>query len=99
MDLAEVISYTLKPNPFDKQFCMANTAIFTSYCILLFKVLRKYFSQGIRDFIKFLFVLLGKIKILTLKAVYFPHELLHLLFLTPFRNLLDMFGLIVENNH
>ncbi len=46
---------------------------------------------------KFLFVLIGKIKILTLKTVYFPHELLHMLFLTPFRNLLSIFGLTVEN--
>jgi hypothetical protein len=34
---------------------------------------------------KILFVLLGKIKILTLQIVYFPHQLIHLLFLTPLR--------------
>jgi hypothetical protein len=55
--------------------------------ISLFKVIRrKYFSQGKFEFLLFLFVLLYKIKILTLLTVYLRHQSLHMLFLTPFRN-------------
>jgi hypothetical protein len=35
---------------------------------------------------KYLFALLGKIKVLTLETVYFPRQLMHMLFLKPFRN-------------
>ncbi len=47
---------------------------------------RKYVNQGKCAFIKFLFVPLDKIKILTLSTVYVPQQLLYILFLTPFRN-------------
>jgi hypothetical protein len=54
-----------KPSPFGKQFCMANRAIFTSYTT--FQVIKiNHFSQGKCEFMKFSFVLLDKIKILTL---------------------------------
>ncbi len=55
--------------------------------ISLFKIIkRKYFIQSKCEFMKLLFVLLGKIKILPLYTVYLPHQLLHMLFFTPFRN-------------
>jgi hypothetical protein len=54
--------------------------------ISLFKVFqRKYFSQGTYEFMKFLFALLEKIKLLTLETVPLPHQLLRMLFLTPFK--------------
>jgi hypothetical protein len=55
--------------------------------ISLFKIIkRKYFIQSKCEFMKFLLVLLDKIKILPLYTVYLPHQLLHMLFFTPFRN-------------
>ncbi len=55
--------------------------------ISLFKITkRKYFIQSKCEFMKILFVLLNKIKILPLYTVYLPHKLLHRLFFTPFRN-------------
>ncbi len=55
--------------------------------ISLFKVIkRKYFSQGKCEFFIFLFVLLDKIKIVTLETVYLPHQLLYMLFLAPLKN-------------
>jgi hypothetical protein len=55
--------------------------------ISLFKIIkRKYFIRSKCEFMKFLFVLLDKIKILPLYTVYLPHQLLHMLFFTPFRN-------------
>jgi hypothetical protein len=55
--------------------------------ISLFKIFkRKYFIQSKCELMKLLFVLLGKIKILPLYTVYLPHQLLHMLFFTPFRN-------------
>ncbi len=60
-----------KPSPpFDKQFCVAYTAMFTSY-ITFQSNIKKYFSQGKSDLMNFLFVLYDKIKIFTLKTVYF----------------------------
>jgi hypothetical protein len=62
--------------------------------ISLFKVIiRKYFSHGKCEIMNFLFVLLDKIKIFILKTVYFPHQLLHLLFLTLFGNRWAIYGL------
>ncbi len=74
-----------KPSPFGKQFCLANTAIFPSY-ITFQNNYTKIFNQSNCEFMKLLFVLLGKIKILPLYTVYLPHQLLHMLFFTPFRN-------------
>jgi hypothetical protein len=55
--------------------------------ISLFKIInRKYLIQSKCELMKFLFVLLEKIKILPLYTVYLPHQLLHMLFITPFRN-------------
>ncbi len=50
------------PSPLDKQFCVANTAMFTSY-ITFQSNHRKYFSQGKCELMNFLFVLLDKLKI------------------------------------
>jgi hypothetical protein len=55
--------------------------------ISLFKIIkRKYFIQSKCEFMKLLFRLLGKIKILPLYSFYLPHQLLHMLFFSPFRN-------------
>jgi hypothetical protein len=62
--------------------------------ISLFKIIkRKYFSQGKCEFLIFLFVLLDKIKILTLETAYMPHQLLYMLYQTPS----SMSGLTVKN--
>jgi hypothetical protein len=75
---------------------MANTAIFLQ--ISLFKVFKgKNFSQSKRECVKFLFMLLDNIKILTLQTVFLSHQLLHMLFLTPFINFLEIYELTVEN--
>jgi hypothetical protein len=64
----------------------------------LFKVIMmKYFSQVKCKFMNFLFALLGKIKILTLQTIYFSHQLLHMLCITPFINFCAISGLKVEN--
>ncbi len=53
--------------------------------ISFFKIIkRKYFIQSKCEFIKFLFVLLYKIKILPLYTVYLPHHLPHMLSLLHF---------------
>ncbi len=55
--------------------------------ISLFKIIkRKYFIQSKCEFMKLLFVVFDKIKIFPLYTVYLPHQLLHMLFFTPFRN-------------
>jgi hypothetical protein len=46
-----------KPSLFDKQFCMANTVILTSY-ITFQRIIMKYFTEVKCEFIKFIFVLL-----------------------------------------
>ncbi len=54
-----------KPGPFDKQFCMANTAIFTSY-ITFQNNHNEIFTQGKCEFMNSLFALSDKMKILIL---------------------------------
>ncbi len=56
-----------KASPFGKHFCMAKYSYISLLHISIFKVSRrKYFSQGECEFMKFLFVLFDKIKIITL---------------------------------
>jgi hypothetical protein len=66
-----------KPSPFDKQFCMANTAIFTLYTTFLSNQKEIFFSQGKCEFMKFTFVLSCKIKIWLCKLFIFLHQLLY----------------------
>ncbi len=88
----EVWSEHCKPSPFDKQFCMANTAVFISY-ITFQSYQKKIFQWGKSEFLIFLFVLLYKIKTFTLETVHLPHQLLYMLFLTPVTNFWGLSGL------
>jgi hypothetical protein len=56
---------------------MAKTAIFTTG-IISKNHQEKNFSQGKCEFMKFLFLLIDKIKILTLLTIFLPHQLLHI---------------------
>jgi hypothetical protein len=55
--------------------------------ISLFKIIqKKYFIWSKFELMKFLFALLDKIKTLPLCTFYLPHQLLHMLFFSPFRS-------------
>jgi hypothetical protein len=56
----------------------------------------KYFTQGKCEFMNFIFVLLDKIKILTLKTVYFPNQLLNMLCVHLILNILTLCKSIYE---
>jgi hypothetical protein len=87
-----------KPSPFGKQFFFVRQIQLASLYISHFKVTkRKYFSQGKCNFMKLLFVLWDKIKILSLQTVNLPHQYLHVLFLTPLINFWGICKLTVEN--